>query len=123
MQRKTVVRHRQTVNGAARKGNRLTGRFPLRAQDGLSDDGQASDKGRRTVGGISPELRSSLALASRVRACVGTDAPRVRLPDLRRALSGAVPVKEGCSAETRAIARSARLRRAVPPLFRRGVAL
>ena len=62
LQRKTVVRRCQTVNVPARREYRLTRRFPLRAQDGLSDDGHRLTDGLSDGRGLMQAARCMRAM-------------------------------------------------------------
>jgi len=81
MQRKTVVRRCQTVNVPARREYRLTRRFPLRAQDGLSDDGHRLTDGLSDGRGLMQAARCTASRCDRsvtAPACKPWAAPLVR---------------------------------------------
>lgn len=121
MQRKTVVRRCQTVNVPARREYRLTRRFPLRAQDGLSDDGHrltdglSDGRGLREGGGAFLPLPLRTCAQARARVLVALDCYG-RLPYLvaclRALVAGAwLMLAKGRAEETSAGARAdARLR-------------
>jgi len=73
MQRKTVVRRCQTVNVQPAKGDRLTRRFSLRAQDGLSDDGHRLTDGLSDGRGLMQAARCMRAMGG--AACEAAPMP------------------------------------------------
>ncbi len=134
MQRKTVVRRCQTVNVPARREYRLTRRFPLRAQDGLSDDGHrltdglSDGRGLREGGGAFLPLPLRTCAQARARVLVALDCYG-RLPYLvaclRALVAGAWLLQFGALAslrdgKARAGATSPGDGAPVPPSIRRG---
>jgi len=134
MQRKTVVRRCQTVNVQPAKGDRLTRRFSLRAQDGLSDDGHRLTDGLSDGRGLREGGGAFLPLPPRPRAqararVAGTQNLAVRrvarLAYMRQQrASGCLRVlsstglESTSDAEPRANARFAGCGAVVPPPFR-----
>ena len=99
LQRKTVVRRCQTVNVPARREYRLTRRFPLRAQDGLSDDGHRLTDGLSDGRGLMQAARCMRAMGGAGSEVEAGPGGRLSAP-MRQSCANRAPMLAGGMGES-----------------------